>query len=104
MAATPVYVQLIAAPSIAQRPNNPRHTLLDAGRGRILAGDGTVLAQTVDGRSGSTLPGAQLAALVGYDSPRYGTSGIEGAFDRALTPPESTGDPVAQFQEHRRTR
>ncbi|MEO9171153.1 MAG: penicillin-binding transpeptidase domain-containing protein, partial [Candidatus Baltobacteraceae bacterium] len=29
---------------------------------------------------------------------RYGTSGIEDAYDRALTPPETTGDPMAQLQ------
>jgi peptidoglycan glycosyltransferase len=30
---------------------------------------------------------------------RYGTSGIERAFDRALTPPDSSGDPVAQLEQ-----
>ena len=45
-----VYVQLVAAPSIARAPANPRHALLDASRGRILATDGTVLAQTVGGK------------------------------------------------------
>ncbi|MBV8723766.1 MAG: penicillin-binding protein 2, partial [Candidatus Eremiobacteraeota bacterium] len=40
------YVQIVAAPSIAARPNNPRHVLLDDFRGRILASDGTVLAHT----------------------------------------------------------
>ncbi|MFZ1017940.1 MAG: hypothetical protein WAN39_08730, partial [Candidatus Cybelea sp.] len=39
-----IYIALIEAPRIAQRADNPRHALLDAGRGRILAGDGTVLA------------------------------------------------------------
>jgi peptidoglycan glycosyltransferase len=93
-----IYVQLVAAPSIAERPSNPRHALLDANRGRILASDGTVLARTVDGKREYPL-GAQTAALVGYVSQRYGTSGIEAAFDRALTPPESSGDPLAQLEE-----
>ncbi len=93
-----VYVQVIQAPKIAARPSNPRHAMLDAGRGRILATDGTVLARS----SGShrVYPmGEQLAQVVGYASPRYGTSGIESAFDRALSPPGSAGDPAEQFDE-----
>ncbi|MFY9630090.1 MAG: penicillin-binding protein 2 [Candidatus Cybelea sp.] len=93
-----IYIALIEAPRIAQRPDNPRHALLDAGRGRILAGDGTVLAQTAGGRREYPL-GASLAALVGYDSTRYGASGIEAAFDRALSPPDASGDAIAQLQE-----
>ncbi|HEX4014299.1 MAG TPA: penicillin-binding protein 2 [Candidatus Cybelea sp.] len=93
-----LYLQLLAAPKIAQRAGNPRHALLDADRGRILAGDGTVLAQTAGGHREYPL-GASLAGLVGYDSTRYGASGIESAFDRALSPPDASGDPVAQLQE-----
>jgi peptidoglycan glycosyltransferase len=92
-----IYVQLVEAPSIAARPANPRHALLDAGRGRILATDGTVLARTSGGRRIYPL-GAELAQTVGYVSARYGTSGMEGAFDRALTSPDSSGDPLAQVQ------
>lgn len=94
------WVMLVAGPSIASKPYNPRHALLDAHRGRILATDGTVLAQTV----GSTRVypfGQALAQTVGYVSARYGTSGIEDAYDRALTPPDTTGDPAAQFDEIR---
>ncbi len=76
LAVRQVYVQLVAAPSISARATNPRHALLDAGRGRILATDGTVLAQTVGGKRLYPL-GAQLAQTVGYTSVRYGTSGIE---------------------------
>jgi peptidoglycan glycosyltransferase len=98
LAVRQIYVQLIAAPRIAERPRNPRHALLDAGRGRILATDGTVIAQTQGGRRLYPL-GAELAQTVGYESVRYGTSGIERAFDRALTPPDSSGDPVAQLEQ-----
>ncbi|MGA8534273.1 MAG: penicillin-binding protein 2 [Candidatus Tumulicola sp.] len=94
------YVQLVAASSIAAKPSNPRHALLDAYRGRILATDGTVLAQSAGGARSYPL-GAALAQTVGYVSVRYGTSGVEDAFDRALTPPDTTGDPVAQFDEIR---
>jgi len=92
------YVQVVAAPQIAARPNNPRHALLDTGRGRILAGDGTILAQTVGGKRRYPL-GAQLAQPVGYDSIRYGTSGIEAGFDRALSSPDFSGDPMAQLED-----
>ena len=91
-----VYVQAVAAASIAARPQNPRHALLDAHRGRILATDGSVLAESSGG--GRRYPmGAALAQTVGYVSTRYGTSGIEDAFDRALTPPDTAGDPMAQL-------
>jgi penicillin-binding protein A len=96
LAARQAYVQVVAAPSIAARPNNPRHALLDAARGHILATDGTVLAETFGGRRQYPM-GAALAQTVGYLSTRYGTSGIEQAFDRALTPPDSAGDPSAQL-------
>jgi peptidoglycan glycosyltransferase len=89
------YVQIVEAPKISARPNNPRHALLDAGRGRILASDGTVLAQTRGGKRIYPL-GAALAHPVGYDSLRYGTSGIEASFDSALTSPDYSGDPLAQ--------
>lgn len=91
-----VYVQAVAAASIAARPQNPRHALLDAHRGRILATDGSVLAESSGGARRYPM-GAALAQTVGYVSTRYGTSGIEDAFDRALTPPDTAGDPMAQL-------
>jgi peptidoglycan glycosyltransferase len=90
------YVQLVAGPNIAANPYNPRHALLATNRGRILASDGTVLAQTLHGKRVYPLGGA-LAQTIGYVSARYGTSGLEDAYDRALTPPETTGDTAAQF-------
>lgn len=92
------YVQIVDAPRIALRSSNPRHALLDPNRGRILATDGTVLAASAGGKRVYPL-GAALAQSVGYVSSRYGTSGIEAAFDRALTPPEAAGDPLAQIEE-----
>jgi penicillin-binding protein A len=94
------YVQTIAAPAIAARPSNPRHALLDAYRGRILATDGTVLAES-HGATRSYPLGEALAQTIGYVSIRYGTSGIEDAYDRALTPPDTTGDPLVQLEEIR---
>jgi penicillin-binding protein A len=92
------WVMLVAGPDIASKPYNPRHALLDARRGRILATDGTVLARTQGGARIYPF-GASLAQTVGYVSTRYGTSGIEDAYDRALTPPDTTGDPFAQLDE-----
>ncbi len=93
-----VWVMVIEGPTIASKPYNPRHALLDARRGRILATDGAVLAQTVGSRRSYPLAAA-LAQSVGYVSARYGTSGIEDTYDRALTPPDTTGDPAAQWDE-----
>jgi len=98
LVARQAYVQIVLAPSIAVKAGNPRHALLDANRGRILATDGTVLAQTVGGRRTYAL-GESLAQVLGYVSVRYGTSGIEAAYDRALTPADTTGDPLTQLDE-----
>ncbi len=92
------WVQLVQGPSIAAKPYNPRHALLDTRRGRILATDGTVLAAT-QGTTRTYPLGESLAQTLGYVSSRYGTSGIEDAYDRALTPADTTGDPLAQIQE-----
>ena len=93
-----VYVQLLAGPSYAAKSYNPRHALLSERRGRILASDGTVLAQTI--HKHRVYPfGEQLAQTVGYVSLRFGASGIEAAYDSALTPPDTTGDPISQLAE-----
>jgi peptidoglycan glycosyltransferase len=98
LAARQAYVQLVEAPQIAAKPNNPRHALLNVGRGEILGTDGTVFARTTGGKRIYPL-GAELAHVVGYLSVRYGTSGIEGAFDRALMPPDFSGDALAQLEQ-----
>ena len=92
------YVQLVMRPEIAAQPYNPRHALGAANRGRILASDGTVLAHTVGGKREYPVH-EELAQTVGYVSDRYGTSGLEDAYDRALTPADTTGDVGAQIDE-----
>lgn len=92
------WVQVVDGPAISAKPYNPRHSLLERSRGRILATDGTVLAQT-NGTKRAYPFGSSLAQTVGYVSTRYGTSGLEDAYDRTLTPADTTGDPVAQFDE-----
>ncbi len=92
-----LYVQLIAAPTISAVPTNPRRHLAAAGRGRILASDGPPLERTVSGVRVYSMHGA-AAQLIGYDSVRYGTSGIEDAYNAALEPATRSGDPFAQWQ------
>ena len=87
------YVQVIAGPQIARSPYNPRRQLLSADRGSIVASDGTILAQSVAGERRYPL-GAELAQTVGYISDRYGTSGLESAYDGALSAPDLTGNPI----------
>lgn len=92
------WLMLVSGPSIAAKPYNPRHALLDTRRGSILATDGTVLAQMRGNRRVYPF-GPALAQTIGYVSARYGTSGIEDAYDRALTPADTAGDPAAQLDE-----
>lgn len=98
LAARAAYVMVIDGPSIAAKPFNPRHALVQRRRGRILATDGTVLAESVGGRRVYPL-GDSLAQTLGYISTRYGASGIEAAYDRALTPSDTTGDIAGQWAE-----
>ncbi|HXP91982.1 MAG TPA: penicillin-binding protein 2 [Candidatus Binatia bacterium] len=89
------WIALVEAPALDADPRNPRVALLAQGRGDIVASDGTVLAQSKNAKRVYPL-GALVAHAVGYDSPRYGTSGLEDAFDRALTPRPVSADVLAQ--------
>lgn len=90
-------VQLFEAPALATNPHNPRQALLAAYRGTILASDGTPLAITQGGVRTYPL-GAALAQTVGYASARYGTSGLEDAYDSALSASFVSTDPIEQFR------
>ncbi len=92
-----LWLALVEAPELDTNPRNPRIALLAQGRGEILASDGTILAQTKDARRIYPLH-ALTAHAVGYDSARYGTTGLEDAFDRALTPKAAVSDPLAQLR------
>jgi penicillin-binding protein A len=91
-------VQVVEGPAIAANPHNPRHAALAAGRGAILASDGTPLAVS-HGATRVYPEGALLAQAVGYADPRFGTAGLEDAFDGVLTARPPATDPLTQFRE-----
>jgi peptidoglycan glycosyltransferase len=97
LAARQLWLQVIAAHGIAQSGYDPRLTLLSPYRGAILARDGTVLAGS--NMHGRFYPfGRELAQTLGYASPRYGASGLEGTFDRDLSASTASNDPVSQLR------
>ncbi len=87
------YWQAVQGPSLAANPGNPRLAAAEqrAQRGRILDRDGHVVAQTVDGRRQAATPA--LAHVTGYYSARYGTTGVEHAYDGELA--GRVGEPAA---------
>ncbi len=91
-----LWVQVAAAPRIAASPYNPRIRSLDAYRGAILASNGEVLARSTPRGRNYPLGGA-LAHAVGYASARYGTAGLEAAFDGELAAHPMPNDPFAQL-------
>lgn len=86
---------------ISGDPFDPRlyASLYDRPRGRILAADGTELAQSV--RTGDVFvrryADRSLAQVVGYASFTYGASGLEGAYAESLIGRDAA-DPVSQFR------
>lgn len=96
LAGRQLWVQVIAGPSISAKSHNPRHALGAEFRGSIFASDGTVLARTVRGKREYPF-GPSLAQTVGYISTRYGTSGIESAYDDELRPPDQYGNSASQL-------
>jgi peptidoglycan glycosyltransferase len=93
-----LWIQVVEAPALAENRYNPRHATTAAGRGSILASDGTPLAVT-RGDKRVYPQGSLVAHAVGYASSRYGTSGLEDAFDRVLTAPTGVLDPIGQLSE-----
>jgi peptidoglycan glycosyltransferase len=84
------YQMLLRAPEIRALPIN-NHTLakeLRVQRGAIVSADGVVLAQSQKQEDGSYVrnyPQGDMAAhIVGYLSPRYGSSGVEASEQDAL--------------------
>jgi peptidoglycan glycosyltransferase len=93
-----IWLQVIAAHAVSQSGYDPRLALLSPYRGAILARDGTPLAGS--NMHGRFYPlGSELAQTVGYVSPRYGTAGLEKAFDRELRASAVANDPLSQLRE-----
>ncbi len=88
-------IAVVDAPALDADARNPRRSDIASGRGSIVADDGTPLALTRDGRRRYP-QGALTAHVVGYASPRFGTSGLEDAFDRVLSPPRRDRGPLAE--------
>ena len=82
------YWQVIDAPQLAAREDNPQVIAARRSqpRGTIFDARGEVLASTTvtDGVSRRTYADPAFSHLIGYASLRFGTTGIEGAFDDLL--------------------
>ena len=96
MALRQLWVQVVEGPRLAASQYNPRQAAIAAGRGSIVASDGTPLAVS-HGNTRIYPQGALVAQAVGYASARYGTSGLEDAFDRVLTARTDATDPLTQL-------
>ena len=91
-----LWLQVVTGPQLVANQYNPRHAQIAVGRGSILASDGSPLAVT-RGTKRIYPRGALVAHAVGYASARYGTSGLEDTFDRALTAHTDAVDPLSQL-------
>ncbi|HEY0393345.1 MAG TPA: penicillin-binding protein 2 [Candidatus Elarobacter sp.] len=96
LAARQLWLQVVAGPTLSANQYNPRHTHIAVGRGSILASDGEPLAVS-RGEKRVYPHGALVVHAVGYASATYGTTGLEDAFDRALTAHTDAVDPLTQL-------
>jgi len=90
LAANVVYIQVIRAKSLREKPQNHARILQEASveRGRILAYDDSVIAASrkKDGYWRRVYPkGVFAPQTVGYSSLRYGNSGLEAGMNEYLT-------------------
>ncbi len=83
------YWQVVDARQLATRPDNPQVIAAhqSAPRGSIFDANGKVLAYTTvrDGLARRTYTDAAFTHIIGYASLRYGTTGLEHAYDDLLT-------------------
>jgi peptidoglycan glycosyltransferase len=93
-----IWLQVVVGPKLSASQYNPRHTAIAVGRGSILASDGAPLAISRGGKRAYP-QGALVAQAVGYASARYGTSGLEDAYDRVLTAHTDAVDPLSQLAQ-----
>ena len=104
LAATCGYWAVVRADSLRTRDDNPRRVLYEQRivRGHILDRDGVVLADVEiadDGSITRSYPVPEAAPAVGYASLRYGTGGIEAAFDPELRGEADRTDWQAAWEE-----
>ncbi len=94
---------IVRGPILTARTDNPRRSQAElvSKRGSILDRQGAVLAESTGERGAYlrsyTLPAA--VAVTGYDSPRYGLTGIERSMDSTLRGDEGN-DPWAVWWSH----
>jgi penicillin-binding protein A len=83
------YWQVIDAPALTTRPDNPQVIAARRSlpRGTIFDSQGQVLAssEVIEGISRRTYADTAFTHVIGYSSLRFGTTGIERAFDDILT-------------------
>lgn len=84
------YFQVVKADKLKNDENNKRNWVDDnkLKRGNILDRDGNILAQTIDGENKEKIRnfpyGKTYAHLVGYNSKKYGKTGLEKIFNSVL--------------------
>lgn len=102
MALAAGYWGLVQSAPLLARADNPRRLLAErrAGRGTIYDRRGVPLAESVGtpGDFSRHYPYPNLAPVLGYVSPFYGTAGVEAAADATLHGDFSTGDTAAYWQ------
>ncbi|MDX1524579.1 MAG: FtsW/RodA/SpoVE family cell cycle protein, partial [Anaerolineae bacterium] len=84
-----IFWQVIAAPFLVSRDDNPRPIIAEQKirRGRLLTSDGIPVAETLidqDGLARRHYPYIELSSVTGYYSLRHGVGGTEAAFDSIL--------------------
>jgi peptidoglycan glycosyltransferase len=83
------YWQVLDAQALEERPDNPQviAARLSLPRGSIYDSRGQLLAssEVIDGISRRTYADPAFTHVIGYASPRFGTTGVERAFDDLLT-------------------
>jgi len=105
LAATCGYWAIVRADTLCARDDNPRRVLYEQRivRGRILDRNGILLAD-VEIADDSTVtrryPIPEAAPALGYASLRYGTGGIEAAFDAELRGEAARNTPLSSYDEY----